>query len=63
MERQELEQINEDIMKVQAKLNDSKLCRGTLDCQTRVSGYYRSISAFNEGKTQEFQERNEYKIS
>ena len=34
-----------------------------VEVMTRVSGYYRPVSAFNTGKTQEYAERQSYKIA
>jgi anaerobic ribonucleoside-triphosphate reductase len=58
-----LEKLNEQIAQVEGKLNDPHLCEGTSDILTRVSGYYRSVSAFNDGKAAEYSERQEYKIA
>jgi hypothetical protein len=55
--------LDEEIDLIRAKLRDPNLCKGTLDCQTRVSGYYRSTVNFNEGKAQEYSERNEYRVA
>ena len=63
MSREEkIKKLDEEINQVTVKLNDPNLCKGTLDVQTRVSGYFRSISNWNTGKQQEYSERTEYKI-
>jgi len=59
---EEMKRIDEEIVSVKAKLRDPKLCAGTLDVQSRISGYYRSTANYNQGKAQEFVERAEYKI-
>jgi anaerobic ribonucleoside-triphosphate reductase len=56
------EQIQEKIQEITDKMNDSKLCEGTASVYTRVSGYYRSVSNFNNGKRQEVTERKHYSV-
>jgi anaerobic ribonucleoside-triphosphate reductase len=55
--------IDEEMAQVRAKLTDPKLCSGTLDAMSRISGYYRSYPNWNAGKQQEFTERLEYKVA
>jgi len=55
-----LEKIDEQIMETKAKLKDPNLAAGTAETWTRISGYFRPISAWNDGKQQEFTERTEY---
>ena len=57
-----IEKISEQIIQIQNKLNDPKLCEGTAECYSRISGYYRPVSAWNAGKTEEFTQRVEYSI-
>jgi anaerobic ribonucleoside-triphosphate reductase len=59
----ELKRIEEEISQIDAKLRSPKLCEGTLDVQTRISGYYRSLANWNSGKAQEYAERAEYNIA
>lgn len=58
-----IEKINEKIEQVKTEMNDPHLCEGTADTYSRVSGYYRSVQGgWNNGKQQEFAERQEYSI-
>jgi|BioPla2DNA2_1021312.scaffolds.fasta_scaffold09079_7 anaerobic ribonucleoside-triphosphate reductase len=57
-----LKNIEDQISQIQAKLNDPKLCEGTADTYTRISGYYRPVSNFNDGKVSEVEQRLEYSI-
>jgi len=59
----QIERIDEQIQQIQSKLNDPKLCEGTAECYTRVSGYYRPVTNFNDGKQAEFTQRVEYSIT
>jgi len=56
-----LKQIEQEIAKIENKLNDPDLCRGTASTYTRITGYFRSIENFNLGKKQEYIERLEYR--
>ena len=58
-----IERIDEQIEQINLKLADPNLCEGTADVLTRVSGYYRQISNFNEGKAEEFVCRREYALA
>jgi anaerobic ribonucleoside-triphosphate reductase len=60
---EEIKKVEEEIQQVQAKMKDPKLCAHTLDVQSRISGYYRSLNNWNPGKAQEFTERSEYKVA
>ena len=40
-----IEKLDEQIQQIQAKINDPKLCDGTAETYSRVSGYYRPVSA------------------
>jgi anaerobic ribonucleoside-triphosphate reductase len=55
--------VDEQISQVEQKLKDPKLCEGTADTYTRVSGYYRNVDAFNDGKRAETVERREYSLA
>lgn len=57
-----LKNIEDQISQIRAKLNDPKLCEGTADTYTRISGYYRPVSNFNDGKVSEVEQRLEYSI-
>jgi len=61
MERK-IEKIDEQIAQIEARLNDPRLCEGTADTYTRVSGYYRPAENFNLGKQEEFTQRREYAL-
>jgi len=52
--------ISEQIFDIEQKIADPKLCKGTASVYTRVSGYYRPVNAFNDGKQQETRERQCY---
>ena len=52
----------EKITEIEAQMNDSKLCEGTASVYTRVSGYYRALNNFNNGKKQEVSERKHYSV-
>lgn len=57
---EELDKLNKQIEELEKKINDPDLCRGTAELMTRITGYYRMVSAFNPGKKQEVIERLEY---
>lgn len=52
----------EKITEIEAQMNDPKLCEGTASVYTRVSGYYRAVNNFNNGKKQEVKERKHYNV-
>ena len=56
-----LKQIEQEIAKIENKLNDPDLCEGTASTYTRITGYFRAIENFNIGKRQEYIERVEYR--
>lgn len=56
------EQAKEKITEIESKMNDPKLCEGTASVYTRVSGYYRAVNNFNNGKKQEVKERKHYNV-
>jgi ribonucleoside-triphosphate reductase len=58
-----IERVDSQINEVTGKLNDPGLCKGTAEAYTRVSGYYRPVSAFNSGKAQEVEERKAYCVA
>jgi len=57
-----VDKINEQIEVINAKLNDRNLCAGSAELYQRVSGYYRPVSAWNDGKQEEQVQRTEYKM-
>ena len=59
----QIERIDEQIQQINCKLNDPKLCDGTAQVYTRISGYYRPTENFNDGKQAEFTQRLEYALS
>ena len=61
----ELSRIEEQISEITKKIEDPKLGSGTAETMTRVSGYYRAVSGFNDGKGRmgEFGQRKEYSVS
>ena len=58
-----IEKINEQIDQINSKLNDPNLCEGTAETYSRVSGYYRPTTNWNEGKQEEFTQRLEYSLN
>lgn len=56
------EQAQEKIAEIKTQMNDPKLCEGTASIYTRVSGYYRALNNFNNGKKQEVTERKHYTL-
>lgn len=56
------EQILEKITEIETKMNSPKLCEGTASIYTRVSGYYRAVTNFNDGKKREVAERKHYNV-
>jgi len=58
-----IEKIDNQIKEIQDKLNNPHLCEGTAEVYTRVSGYYRPVENFNDGKQEEFVQRLEYNLS
>ena len=52
----------EKIQEIEYKMNDPKLCEGTASVYTRVSGYYRALNNFNNGKKREVSERKHYSV-
>lgn len=56
------EQAKEKITEIETQMNDAKLCEGTASVYTRVSGYYRALNNFNNGKKQEVSERKHYSV-
>ena len=60
----ELSRIDEQIEEITKKIEDPKLAAGTAETMTRVSGYYRAVSAFNAGKGRqgEFGQRKTYEV-
>lgn len=59
---EKLNKVKEHIAQIKAKIADPHLCEGTASTYTRISGYFRPVENFNEGKAQEYKERKEYKI-
>jgi anaerobic ribonucleoside-triphosphate reductase len=59
----EIEKIDQQINQIKEKINDQNLCNGTAATWTRITGYYRAVEFFNDGKQQEFSQRLEYSIN
>jgi len=57
-----IEQIENKIMKLENKITDSELCRGTASTYSRITGYYRPVECWCTGKKSEYVERLEYII-
>ncbi len=55
------QKILEEIAAIDSAVSDPKLCQGTAETYSRITGYYRNVSNFNEGKQTEYSERTEYK--
>jgi ribonucleoside-triphosphate reductase len=58
----QLNQIDNEIAKISGFIKDPSLCENTASIWTRISGYFRPVENFNDGKQQEFLERLEYKL-
>jgi ribonucleoside-triphosphate reductase len=58
-----LEKINEQIKQINEAMASPHLAEGTSSTYSRISGYYRSVPNWNEGKKAEFNERKEYNLS
>jgi len=56
----DIENINKQIEEIELKIIDKDLCNGTASIYTRITGYFRMVEAFNNGKKQEYIERLEY---
>lgn len=56
------EMAQEKIAEIETQMNDPKLCEGTASVYTRVSGYYRAVNNFNNGKRAEVKERKHYAV-
>jgi len=54
--------LDEQINAIEVKMNDPLLCKGTAAVSTRISGYYRPIGCWNDGKSQEYKERATYAV-
>jgi anaerobic ribonucleoside-triphosphate reductase len=59
----EIEKIDRQIKEIMEKLNDPKLCDGSAATYSRISGYYRPVENWNNGKTEEFIQRLEYSFN
>jgi anaerobic ribonucleoside-triphosphate reductase len=42
--------LEDQINTIEQKINDPELCKGTAETYSRISGYYRSVSQWNNGK-------------
>jgi anaerobic ribonucleoside-triphosphate reductase len=58
-----MKNIDEQIAEIEAKINDPLLCNETAETYSRISGYYRPVNQWNEGKKTEFSERLEYSLN
>lgn len=41
---------------------EQKKCDGKVECWSRVSGFFRPVQGWNDGKQREFKERSEYQV-
>jgi anaerobic ribonucleoside-triphosphate reductase len=57
-----VENINNQLQEIENRMNNPDLCKGTADTYSRISGYYRSIANWNNGKKSEFHSRLAYVI-
>ena len=55
-----MNEITKEIEAIKEAMNDPNLCQGTASTYTRISGYFRPVRDWCEGKTQEYRERKEY---
>lgn len=60
--KQKIAAIQDELKKLELKITDPNLCKGTAETYARITGYYRNVSNFNNGKQTEFGERLEYKV-
>jgi anaerobic ribonucleoside-triphosphate reductase len=51
---------DKQISELKTRINDPKLCDSTADTWTRISGYFRPVSFWNDGKQAEFMQRVEF---
>jgi anaerobic ribonucleoside-triphosphate reductase len=58
-----IEKIEEQIQEIEKKINDPLLCSNTSSTYSRISGYYRPLNNWNEGKKDEYLSRCEYVIN
>lgn len=57
-----LKALEKEIDEVKKEMSSPDLCRGTASTYSRISGYYRPVENWNDGKATEFNERQEYSI-
>lgn len=57
-----LKALEKEIGDIKKEMSSPDLCRGTASTYSRISGYYRPIENWNDGKATEFNERQEYSI-
>lgn len=43
-------------------MNQQQACGGATEVYSRVTGFYRPVQSWNEGKTREFQDRQTYNV-
>jgi ribonucleoside-triphosphate reductase len=55
-------EINLKIKELEGKINDPDLCKNTASVYARISGYYRPLKNWNEGKASEFASRKNFLI-
>jgi ribonucleoside-triphosphate reductase len=55
-----LKQIEIDMRTIAGIINDPCLCEGTASTYSRISGYFRPIENWNDGKVSEWYERIAY---
>lgn len=54
--------LDNEILDVEAKLADQKSLGTECECMERISGYYRNVRLWNNGKAAEEKERIAYKV-
>lgn len=63
MSREEkLSKLTAEKNQIESAMNDPKLCEGTASIYERVTGYYRNVSNWNKGKSQEEKDRKAYTL-
>jgi ribonucleoside-triphosphate reductase len=58
----QIARINEQIEQIEGKIKDPNLCDGSASTYSRITGYYRPINAWNNGKKEEYRQRLEYQL-
>jgi hypothetical protein len=58
----QIARINEQINQIEEKINDRNLCEGSASTYSRITGYYRPVQNWNQGKREEYRQRVEYEL-